>query len=152
MTKILMVCLGNICRSPLAHGILESKLPKDRFYIDSAGTADYHVGLHPDYRSIEIARTEGQIDISGQKARQFTSNDFEDFDLIYVMDHSNYDTVIQMAKTSEEKSKVKLILAEKSTNFNRNVPDPYYGTREDFHHVYLLLNEITDIIAKNLLK
>ena len=86
--KILMVCLGNICRSPLAEGLLASKLPKDKFFIDSAGTGTYHIGKQPDHRSILVAKKHG-IDITYQKARQFTSRDFEDFDYIFAMDNTN---------------------------------------------------------------
>ena len=89
MTKILMVCLGNICRSPLAEGILKSKLPHDKFVVDSAGTAHYHIGNPPDKRSITVAKKYG-IDISNLKGRQFGVHDFDEFDLIYVMDESNY--------------------------------------------------------------
>ena len=109
MTKILMVCLGNICRSPLAHGLLESKLPKDNFYIDSAGTANYHVGDSPDKRSIDIA-SKHQLDIHSQRGRQFKVDDFDTFDFIYVMDKSNYQNVIKLARDEADKQKVKLIL------------------------------------------
>ena len=102
MTRILMVCLGNICRSPLAHGILQSKLPEDSFYIDSAGTAAYHVGEKPDYRSIEVAKKYG-LDISKQNARQFKTIDFDRFDYIFAMDQSNYSNIIALARELEEK-------------------------------------------------
>jgi len=102
--KILMVCLGNICRSPLAEGILTSKLPKNKFIVDSAGTGSYHIGKQPDPRSIATALQHG-LDITNQKARQFSKRDFEDFDYIYVMDSSNYDDVIQLAKNEEQKIK-----------------------------------------------
>ena len=111
MTKVLMVCLGNICRSPLAEGILKSKLPESTFLIDSAGTANYHVGNPPDRRSIAVGKKYG-IDISNLKGRQFGVNDFDTFDLIYVMDESNYRNVISMARTEQDKSKVKFILNE----------------------------------------
>ena len=107
--KILMVCLGNICRSPLAEGILQSKLPKDKFIVDSAGTGEWHVGKQPDARSIAIADKKG-LNISGQRGRQFRTQDFKDFDYIYVMDGSNYNDVLRRAKNDEEKNKVKLIL------------------------------------------
>ncbi len=83
-----MVCLGNICRSPLAEGILKNKLPKNNFRVDSAGTSGYHIGRAPDIRSIEIAAQNG-IDISNQKARKFTPDDFDQFDKIFAMDCSN---------------------------------------------------------------
>ena len=91
-----MVCLGNICRSPLAEGILKSKLPHDHFKVDSAGTAAYHIGNPPDKRSIAVAAQNG-IDISHQKARKFSQDDFDHFDKIFVMDHSNLDNIMQMA-------------------------------------------------------
>ena len=107
--KILMVCLGNICRSPLAEGLLAAKLPKDKFFVDSAGTGSYHIGKQPDQRSVLTAQKNG-LDITYQKARQFTPNDFEEFDYIYVMDNTNYDDVIGLAKKEEHKKKVQLIL------------------------------------------
>lgn len=139
-----MVCLGNICRSPLAEGILKSKLLEDSFYIDSAGTASYHIGSPPDERSIEMARING-VDISNQRARAFNKFDFENFDIIYVMDKSNYRDVIAMAKSKEEEKKVKLILT------SRDVPDPYYGNLSDFEKVFLLLNDVCEEISRKLL-
>jgi len=107
--KIVMVCLGNICRSPLAEEILKSKLPKDKFSIDSAGTGSWHVGSLPDKRSIETAAKNG-LDITNQRGRQFTAIDFNTFDYIYVMDNSNYKDVIALAPNLEAKNKVDLIL------------------------------------------
>ena len=149
-TKILMVCLGNICRSPLAHGILESKLPKEHFYIDSAGTAAYHVGEKPDHRSIAVAKSKG-IDISSQKARQFSEVDFERFDVIYAMDQSNYQNILHLAQSESDKRKVKLILNELSAKSNSEVPDPYYGGDKGFENVYHMLDEACDVIADKLL-
>ena len=148
--KILMVCLGNICRSPLAEGILASKLPKDQFIVDSAGTGNYHIGKQPDHRSIATAKKHG-LDISNQKARQFNSKDFDDFDYIYVMDSSNYDDVLFLAKTDEHKQKVKLILDELFPNENVDVPDPYYGVQNGFDMVYEMLDENCTLLAKKLL-
>jgi protein-tyrosine phosphatase len=149
--KILMVCLGNICRSPLAEGLLAAKLPQDQFIVDSAGTGNYHIGKQPDKRSIETAQ-KNSIDISQQKARQFSSKDFIDFDYIYVMDNSNYDDVIFLAKTDEQKQKVDLILNALFPNENVDVPDPYYGLQNGFNMVYEMLDEATDIIAKKLIE
>jgi protein-tyrosine phosphatase len=148
--KILMVCLGNICRSPLAEGILASKLPKDKFIVDSAGTGNYHIGKQPDHRSIATAKKNG-IDISNQKARQFTPKDFETFDYIFVMDNSNYDDVVFLAKTEEQKQKVQLILNELFPGDNVDVPDPYYGLQNGFDMVFEMLDETTDLIAQKLI-
>lgn len=140
-----MVCLGNICRSPLAEGILRSKL-NEEFHVDSAGTGDWHVGQGPDKRSVAVAKKYG-IDISMQRARQFQTSDFEDFDLIYVMDESNFKDVIAIAKNENQKSKVKLILGDLE---NKNVPDPYYGGDEGFENVYKMLDEVAEQIAKQI--
>lgn len=148
--KILMVCLGNICRSPLAEGILASKLPKDKFIVDSAGTGNYHSGKQPDHRSIATAKKNG-IDISNQKARQFTTLDFDTFDYIFVMDNSNYEDVVFLAKTDEQKQKVQLVLNELFPGDNVDVPDPYYGLQNGFDMVFEMLDETTDLIAKKLI-
>ncbi|WP_460219218.1 low molecular weight protein-tyrosine-phosphatase [Psychroserpens sp. MEBiC05023] len=149
MTSILMVCLGNICRSPLAHGILESKLPSEHFYIDSAGTANYHVGDLPDRRSIAVAKSNG-IDITNQRGRQFKTSDFDSFDYIYVMDHSNFENVIKQARNSEDIAKVKLILEVDHSIKDKRVPDPYYGGDSGFENVFTLLDNACSIIAKTL--
>ncbi|GGI58423.1 low molecular weight protein-tyrosine-phosphatase [Winogradskyella haliclonae] len=149
-TKILMVCLGNICRSPLAHGILESKLPNDHFYVDSAGTSSYHIGDKPDQRSIAVAKSKG-IDISKQKARQFIVADFDRFDIIYAMDKSNYENILSLAQNEDDKRKVKLILNENPSIIDKAVPDPYWGNMSDFEYVFEVLNETCDIVAKKLL-
>ena len=145
-----MVCLGNICRSPLAEGILKSKLPESTFLIDSAGTANYHVGNSPDPRSIAVGKKYG-IDISNLKGRQFSVNDFDSFDLIYVMDESNYRNVISIARSEHDKSKVKFILNEIYPNQNYDVPDPYYGGDHGFENVYKMLDEACTIISKSLI-
>lgn len=150
MTKILMVCLGNICRSPLAEGILKSKLPQDSFIIDSAGTSNHHSGEHPDSRSVNIAR-HNNIDICLQQSRQFTSQDFTDFDLIYAMDKSNYADILMLADNDTDKDKVKLILNEIHPNKNQDVPDPYYDSDKGFEIVFNLLDDACSIIANRLL-
>ena len=149
--KILMVCLGNICRSPLAEGILASKLPTDTFTIDSAGTGSWHIGNSPDERSIAVAK-KNKIDISKQKGRQFKISDFEVFDYIYVMDNSNFKDVIKLAKTPEQRGKVQLILNELFPNENVDVPDPYFGLQDGFENVYKMLNEACDSIVEKLNK
>ena len=149
MTRILMVCLGNICRSPLAEGILKSKLDSSQFYVDSAGTSNYHIGELPDRRSIAIARTKG-IDITDQRSRQFITSDFDDFDIIYAMDKSNYRNIIHLARNDEDRQKVKLILEENPSSSITEVPDPYYDGDRGFEDVYSLLDEACEIIANNL--
>lgn len=148
MVKVVMVCLGNICRSPLAEGILQSKV-SENIFVDSAGTADYHVGELPDKRSIAVAQKHG-IDISKQRCNHFTSKYFEEFDYIYVMDKSNYENVIQLAPSEETKQKVKLILNESHPNQNLEVPDPYYGGDDGFENVFQMLDKACDVIANKL--
>ncbi|WP_055095445.1 low molecular weight protein-tyrosine-phosphatase [Flavobacterium aquidurense] len=148
--KILMVCLGNICRSPLAEGILTSKLP-NTFMVDSAGTGSWHLGHSPDKRSIAIAKKNG-LCIDTQRSRQFKAADLDEFDYIYVMDNSNYRDVINLAKTPEHKNKVQLILNELFPDENVDVPDPYFGVPNGFDTVYQMLDEVTDIIAKKLIE
>lgn len=148
MTKILMVCLGNICRSPLAEGIMRSKLSDD-FVVDSAGTANYHVGSPPDRRSVEVAKKYG-LNISHLKGRQFSVSDFDAFDVIYVMDESNFKNVVSLARNDEDIAKVKYILNEVYPNQNYSVPDPYYGGDEGFENVYKMLDEACDSISEKL--
>ncbi len=149
--KILMVCLGNICRSPLAEGLLASKLPKNNFTVDSAGTGNWHVGNEPDSRSIAIGKLNG-LDISKQRGRQFSVKDFETFDYIYVMDNSNYKDVMALAKNDTHRSKVRLILNALFPNENVDVPDPYFGMKNGFETVYAMLDETCNTIAKNLIE
>lgn len=149
MTRILMVCLGNICRSPLAHGILQSKLPENLYYVDSAGTAAYHIGNSPDYRSIKVAKNNG-LDISTQSARQFKVSDFDAFNFIYAMDHSNYTNIISLARNPEDIGKVKLLLEINTDISNKNVPDPYYGELSDFEYVYNLIDTTCNILVNQL--
>lgn len=144
-----MVCLGNICRSPLAEGILKAKLDPNNYLIDSAGTASYHIGRAPDPRAIAIAKKHN-LDISNLKARQFIVNDFKRFDYIYAMDASNYQNILKLASNEIDKAKVKLILNESYPNQNNEVPDPYYGGDQGFKNVYTMLNEACAIISKRI--
>ncbi len=148
--KILMVCLGNICRSPLAEGILTHKTQHLNIEVDSAGTAGYHIGNLPDSRSIEIA-DKYNINLRNQKARQFSRADFEKFDIIYAMDKSNYAHLISLAKNNEERSRIRMILNEINPNACESVPDPYYGGENGFQNVYNMLdkacNKIVDQIG-----
>jgi len=148
-TKILMVCLGNICRSPLAEGILRHKLDRDHFEIDSAGTGNWHVGDAPDRRSVAVAQ-KYDIDISGLRGRQFTSIDYMDFDYIYVMDASNLSNVLALAPQEEDKRKVSMILEEVFPGERVDVPDPYYGESDGFERVYQMLDEACELIASRL--
>ena len=127
--NVLMVCLGNICRSPLAHGIFEKLSKEFSITVDSAGTASYHIGSSPDPRSIKIAMKHG-IDISNQRARQFTRSDFDSFDHIFVMDRQNLRNVLKLSQTEAERNKVKLLLT------NEEVEDPYYGGDQGFEIVF----------------
>ncbi len=144
--KILMVCLGNICRSPLAEGILKAKLKEKNlnWQVDSAGTSSWHINSLPDSRSIAIAQKNG-IDITDQRARQFKTSDLEDFDLILAMDADNYNTILDKA-SKEQAYKVKMILNYSYPNENRRVPDPYYN--DGFEQVYQLLDAACDQIIK----
>lgn len=146
--KILMVCLGNICRSPLAEGILRSKLDRD-FFVDSAGTGNWHVGKPPDKRSVAVGKKYG-VDISQLKARQFKSTDFDEFDFIFVMDESNYEDIVSMTEREDHRSKVRLILGELNDIENTDVPDPYYGEEDGFENVYRLLDEATSELVRKL--
>ena len=147
--KILMVCLGNICRSPLAEGLLASKLPKDKFIVDSAGTGHWHVGKQPDQRSIDIAKKNG-LDITNQKGRLFDVADFDSSDYIYVMDSNNYDDVVKLARTDDHRKKVKMILDELFPGEKVDVPDPYFGLQNGFDTVYNMLDQACENIAEKL--
>ena len=138
--KILMVCLGNICRSPLAEGILKHKTKHLNVTVDSAGTAGYHIGKLPDKRSIEIAN-KYEIDISKQKARQFSRADFDKFDIIYAMDTNNFTHLTSLAENQNERDKIRMILNEINPESFDSVPDPYYGGDNGFHIVYKMLDK-----------
>ncbi len=148
-TRILMVCLGNICRSPLAEGILKSKVDVSKVFVDSAGTGHWHVGDEPDKRSVAVGR-KYKIDITSQRGRQFSAKDFDDFDLIYVMDNSNKENVLALAENDSHREKVKLILDEIFPGENVDVPDPYFGGNAGFENVYKMLDEACEQIANRL--
>ncbi len=141
--KILMVCLGNICRSPLAEGILKHKIREKGldWYVDSAGTGGWHAGELPDRRSIKVAQKFG-IDITDQRARQFKTADLDNFDVILAMDGANLKDLKYYAKHPEHKEKIQLIMNFARPQSNEEVPDPYYDNR--FQLVYDLLDEACD--------
>lgn len=149
--KILMVCLGNICRSPMAEGILRHKLwamKSADVMTDSAGTSSFHTGEAPDPR-MRMTAVKNGMDISDLRARQFRVQDFDEFDLIYAMDAANQRDVLRLARNEDDRKKVKLILEESFPGEGREVPDPYYGGDQGFQHVFDLLDDATDqIIAK----
>lgn len=147
MVRVLMVCLGNICRSPLAEGVLKSKVNPKTIFVDSAGTGNYHIGGLPDKRSIAVAK-KYHIDITDQSCRQFKVADFDDFDFIYVMDNSNKRDVLDLARDENDKAKVKMILNEVFPNENVDVPDPYYGGEFGFENIYKLLDKACSEIVK----
>ncbi|MCL4114596.1 UNVERIFIED_CONTAM: hypothetical protein GTU68_034297 [Idotea baltica] len=145
--KILMVCLGNICRSPLAHGIMQTRI-KERglgWEVDSAGTSSFHSGSAPDPRSIEEA-LEHNIDIGHQRSRKITTDDIAYYDLILTMDTSNYNDVRRLATDKSQLDKIKLILNYVNPEQNRSVPDPYY--EGGFSKVFLMLEEAIDRITQ----
>jgi len=144
-----MVCLGNICRSPLAEGILRHQTSqKDLTWnIDSAGTGAWHAGEKPDPRSIDVARKNG-VDITDQRARQFIPIDFDRFDKIYVMDAENYKNVLALAPHDLAREKVQMIMNTVYPNENRRVPDPYYGGKSGFDDVYQMLDDACKAIIK----
>lgn len=149
--KILMVCLGNICRSPMAEGILRNHIESHGLgvTVDSAGTANYHVGENPDPRAIKKAAKYG-VNIGKLVGRQFTVSDFDNFDRIYVMDTSNFQNVTRLARNEKDKSKVILILEEIFPQQGMSVPDPYYGGDEGFENVYRLLDEASQKICEKI--
>jgi protein-tyrosine phosphatase len=140
--KVLMVCLGNICRSPLAEGILKHQLKEAGIMdweIDSAGTGGWHAGELPDRRSIEVAK-KYDIDITSQRARKLNGYDLENFDLIFAMDANNYNDILKLSQNKAERDKVKLIMNEAYPGQNKQVPDPYYNDN-GFEEVFQMLDK-----------
>jgi protein-tyrosine phosphatase len=151
--RILMVCLGNICRSPLAEGLMKSKIAKAGldWEVDSAGIGGWHAGDLPDRRSIAVAKHHG-IDISEQRARQIRREDLRNFNLILAMDYSNLQQIEHLAaQVKDRKAQVEMILNYVNPAKDRSVPDPYYGDKEDFESVYQLLDEATERVMEALL-
>ncbi len=146
-----MVCLGNICRSPLADGVLRNKVVRHGLsvLVDSCGTSGHHAGELPDERMMKTASRYG-YDLSDLRSRQFVKSDFNNFDIIYVMDASNYNNVIKLASNDHEKAKVKMFLNELSPGGNMAVPDPYFGGDQGFEDVFDLVDRTTDVIIQKL--
>ncbi len=139
--KILMVCLGNICRSPLAEGIMKQKIQESGldWEVDSAGTSHWHVGEAPDHRSVSVARRRG-IDICSQRGRQLQAEDLDHFDLIYAMDSSNYNDIKRLINAPSQEAKIEMIMNVVSPGRNQAVPDPYYGN-DGFEGVFDMLDD-----------
>ncbi len=146
-----MVCLGNICRSPMADGLLRAKVAQESLDIevDSAGTSGYHVGDTPDPRMRATAKSMG-VNIDDLTSRQFVQADYDRFDVIYAMDESNRDNMFRLARNEEDKQKVKLILNEIYPGENMSVPDPYYGGDQGFIDVFNMLDEATSKIISDI--
>lgn len=149
--NILMVCLGNICRSPIAEGVMQEKFRRHQIKgkVDSAGVISFHSGEQPDKRAIAIAQEHG-IDITNQSARQFKMSDFHDFDLILTMDKSVHDEIRSMAKDEHQASRVQLFLPYAGFDSAENVPDPYYGGKEGFQQVFSLIDDGCERIINKL--
>ncbi len=142
--RVLMVCMGNICRSPMAEGVFRSMLQEasllERVYVESAGTHSYHVGLEPDVRSQQAALRRG-VDISGLRARQVTAEDLDSFDLLLAMDRSNYRHLLGLCSRPEHRGKIKLFMEYAPQLSDREIPDPYYGGPGGFERVLDLVEE-----------
>jgi protein-tyrosine phosphatase len=147
--KILMVCLGNICRSPLAEGILQQKAFAAGlgWSVESAGTNSYHTGEAPHPLSQKVAKLNG-IDISKQRARRFTAEDFEVYDKIYALAGDVMSEIKRIAKNKFDPAKVELFMNELYPGKNKDVPDPWYGPEPGYHEVYKMIDEVCDAIVR----
>lgn len=145
--RILMVCLGNICRSPMAHGVLEKLIREHNlpWYVDSAGTNGYHNGESPDQRAINCASQYG-VDLSGQISRQISERDLMEFDLILAMDDVNLKYLRRMAKNQEQLDKIKMLMHYHNEFPDGIVPDPYYDNR------FNLVFELVDAACRGLVR
>lgn len=148
-----MVCLGNICRSPLAEGILKDKFEKQgiKAVVESAGTGNYHAGEPADPRSIEVA-TKNKIDINSHRAKQFKVSDFDEYDLIYAMDKSNHQNILKLARNDADRAKVRILMNEVMPGENQDVPDPYFGGKHGFDHVFQMIDLACEKISGQLTK
>ncbi len=148
--RVLMVCLGNICRSPMADGWLrhKAKMLDLSIEVDSAGTANYHIGKQPDHRMRRISLEYG-VSIDELRARQFSVADFDNYDIIFAMDRNNEQNILRLARNENDKQKVRLFLNELYPDQNLEVPDPYYGTDANFKEVIELLDQATNAFLIN---
>ena len=150
--RVLMVCMGNICRSPTAHGVLEKRVADaglaDRIQVDSAGTHDHHVGAPPDRRAQQHAARRG-VDLSAQRARQLTRQDFDDFDLLLVMDAANERAALALCPPGQ-RHKLQRLTDFCTRHAAREVPDPYYGGTQGFETVLDLVEDASDGLLRAL--
>ncbi len=153
--RVMFVCLGNICRSPLAEGVFRAKVREagleDRFEIASSGTGDWHVGEVPDARMTETASAKG-VSLKGQRAQQFGAPHFEDYDHIFAMDKSNLHDVLFLDKEEQHGGKVRLFREFDPEPGDYQVPDPYYGGDEGFQNVYAIVERTAKAILERLIQ